>query len=232
MNNAYGGYCGAPVKGDPAQEFAALENMSWKCGDSFCDQVLNFPSAVSFYSCSKNRYGNILPNECSRVKLRQLEAIEGSDYINANHILDGRYISTQAPMPNTINDFWRMIWEQHVAIIVMITRYFLASDAYFIDLLECALMCSHLYPLLLVPDTLILQDLWRRQTKSQRLLAHWRGRFTEVWNSWSYYCAPFLWRAFWHKSISSSLWNGNAQGYSLSILVSHSSAWCEMHFNS
>jgi len=58
------------------------------------------------------------------VKLRPLENVEGSDYINANHILDGRYISTQAPMPNTINDFWRMIWEQHCAIIVMITRIF------------------------------------------------------------------------------------------------------------
>jgi len=58
------------------------------------------------------------------VKLRPLESVEGSDYINANHILDGRYISTQAPMPNTINDFWRMVWEQHCAIIVMITRIF------------------------------------------------------------------------------------------------------------
>lgn len=124
MNDAYSccGY-GAPTRGDPAQEFHALESMSWKCGDSFCDQVLNYPSAMSFYSCSKNRYGNILPNECSRVKLRPLENAEGSDYINANHILDGRYISTQAPMPNTINDFWRMVWEQHCAIIVMITRY-------------------------------------------------------------------------------------------------------------
>ena len=123
MNDAYSCCYGAPVRGDPTQEFLALENMSWKCGDSFCEQVLNYPSAMSFYSCSKNRYGNILPNECSRVKLRPQESIEGSDYINANHILDGRYISTQAPMPNTINDFWRMIWEQHCAIIVMITRY-------------------------------------------------------------------------------------------------------------
>jgi len=30
------------------------------------------------------------------------------------------YIATQAPLPNTINDFWQMVWEQKTALIVMI----------------------------------------------------------------------------------------------------------------
>jgi len=76
----------------------------------------------------KNRYpGNVLAPDSTRVPLRPLEGIAGSDYINANFITDEftgerAYIVTQGPMPNTIPDFWRMVFEHEVRVIVMLTK--------------------------------------------------------------------------------------------------------------
>jgi protein tyrosine phosphatase len=83
-----------------------------------------YSSALRPCNLSKNRYKDVLPLEETRVKLFPTPGVEGSDYINANHIKSGKcsYIACQAPLPNTINDFWRMVWEQKTHIIVMLTR--------------------------------------------------------------------------------------------------------------
>lgn len=52
--------------------------------------------------------------------------VPGSDYVNANYI-DGyrkqnAYIATQGPLPETLSDFWRMVWEQRTCTIIMMTR--------------------------------------------------------------------------------------------------------------
>uniref|UniRef100_A0A8C4IUV0 Tyrosine-protein phosphatase non-receptor type 9 n=1 Tax=Dicentrarchus labrax TaxID=13489 RepID=A0A8C4IUV0_DICLA len=76
----------------------------------------------------KNRYSDVLCLDQSRVRLCQLcdDEDETSDYINAS-FMDGykrgnAYIATQGPLPKTFGDFWRMVWEQVVLIIVMTTR--------------------------------------------------------------------------------------------------------------
>ncbi|NWW88700.1 PTPRV phosphatase, partial [Rhynochetos jubatus] len=74
---------------------------------------------------SKNRYPHVLPYDHSRVKLSQLGEDPHSDYINANfmpgYASQQEFIATQGPLKKTIEDFWRMVWEQHVCNIVMLT---------------------------------------------------------------------------------------------------------------
>eukprot|EP00794_Sanderia_malayensis_P003701 gene3701-4221_t len=75
---------------------------------------------------SKNRYNNIHTYDHSRVILRLINNEPGSDYINANYIdgykMPATYIACQGPLLNTCEDHWRMVWEQDISIIVMVTN--------------------------------------------------------------------------------------------------------------
>ncbi|XP_044922074.1 tyrosine-protein phosphatase non-receptor type 5 isoform X1 [Mustela lutreola] len=76
----------------------------------------------------KNRYKTILPNPHSRVCLTSPDPEDPlSSYINANYIRgyggeEKVYIATQGPIVSTVGDFWRMVWQEHTPIIVMITN--------------------------------------------------------------------------------------------------------------
>ncbi|KAM6040981.1 receptor-type tyrosine-protein phosphatase V-like isoform 3-T3 [Theristicus caerulescens] len=74
---------------------------------------------------SKNRYPHVLPYDHSRVKLSQLGEDPHSDYINANfmpgYTSQQEFIATQGPLKKTIEDFWRLVWEQNICNIIMLT---------------------------------------------------------------------------------------------------------------
>ncbi|XP_069095818.1 receptor-type tyrosine-protein phosphatase epsilon isoform X1 [Pleurodeles waltl] len=85
-----------------------------------------FEAANKDENRERNRYPNILPYDHSRVLLSQIEGVACSDYINASYI-DGyreknKFIAAQGPKQETVNDFWRMIWEQKSAVVVMLTN--------------------------------------------------------------------------------------------------------------
>uniref|UniRef100_UPI0037E84A90 receptor-type tyrosine-protein phosphatase H-like n=1 Tax=Semicossyphus pulcher TaxID=241346 RepID=UPI0037E84A90 len=75
---------------------------------------------------ARNRFNNVLPYDWCRVKLTTSDDNETSDYINASYMPGynniREYIATQGPLPSTVSDFWRMIWEQRVNCIVMVTN--------------------------------------------------------------------------------------------------------------
>ncbi|XP_047737054.1 tyrosine-protein phosphatase non-receptor type 9 isoform X4 [Hyalella azteca] len=95
-------------------------------------QIKNTPPPGTFDNsrrrCNqlKNRYTDVLCLDHSRVILSDTSEEKHNDYINANFV-DGykqknAFISTQGPLPHTSPDFWRMIWEQCVVVVVMTTR--------------------------------------------------------------------------------------------------------------
>ncbi|PSN50877.1 hypothetical protein C0J52_12740 [Blattella germanica] len=67
----------------------------------------------------KNRFPDILPYDNSRIELPSTK----DDYINASYVknltpVTPPFIITQAPLPSTYSDFWTMVWEQQVEVIV------------------------------------------------------------------------------------------------------------------
>ncbi|XP_026148490.1 receptor-type tyrosine-protein phosphatase mu-like isoform X7 [Mastacembelus armatus] len=92
----------------------------------FEGQSAPWDSAKKDENRMKNRYGNIIAYDHSRVRLQPQDGDGGSDYINANFV-DGyhrpnHYIATQGPMQETVYDFWRMVWQENTAAIVMVTN--------------------------------------------------------------------------------------------------------------
>ncbi|XP_062913778.1 receptor-type tyrosine-protein phosphatase beta isoform X1 [Mobula hypostoma] len=86
----------------------------------------SFDTALLPENRGKNRYNNILPYDSTRVKLTYIDDDPCSDYINASYIpgcnFRREYIATQGPLPGTKDDFWKMVWEQNVHNIVMVTQ--------------------------------------------------------------------------------------------------------------
>uniref|UniRef100_A0A667YC99 Tyrosine-protein phosphatase non-receptor type 23 n=1 Tax=Myripristis murdjan TaxID=586833 RepID=A0A667YC99_9TELE len=69
----------------------------------------------------KNRHQDVMPYDVNRVVLRSGK----DDYINASYVEElspycPRLIATQAPLTGTAADFWLMVYEQKVSLVVML----------------------------------------------------------------------------------------------------------------
>uniref|UniRef100_A0A8C3WZS6 Receptor-type tyrosine-protein phosphatase C n=1 Tax=Catagonus wagneri TaxID=51154 RepID=A0A8C3WZS6_9CETA len=123
---------------EPINADILLETYKRKIADEgrlFLAEFQSIPRVFSKFSIkdarkpfnqNKNRYVDILPYDYNRVELSDISGDAGSNYINASYI-DGfkeprKYIAAQGPRDETIDDFWRMIWEQKATVIVMVTR--------------------------------------------------------------------------------------------------------------
>ncbi|XP_059383888.1 tyrosine-protein phosphatase non-receptor type 22 isoform X1 [Carassius carassius] len=108
-----------------AGEFLKLKRQSTKYR---AEKTYPTTAADKQENAKKNRYKDIVPFDHSRVKLSLISSKHDTDYINASFIkgvLGSRaYIATQGPLPNTVLDFWRMLWEYNVQVIVMACREF------------------------------------------------------------------------------------------------------------
>lgn len=99
----------------------------------------------------KNQNQKTVPYDYNRVVLQKLPGVTDSDYINASrvdvikiHLIEWKfnynfslfnwymqsllkpnaYIVSQGPTEETVFDFWRLVWQENVSCIVMLTKTF------------------------------------------------------------------------------------------------------------
>ncbi|XP_034731632.1 tyrosine-protein phosphatase non-receptor type 22 isoform X2 [Etheostoma cragini] len=106
-------------------EFVRLKCQSTKYRN---DKTFPTKTAEKQENIKKNRYKDIVPFDHTRVKLTLTTTKNDTDYINASFIkgVSGSraYIATQGPLPHTVLDFLRMLWEYNVKVVVMSCREF------------------------------------------------------------------------------------------------------------
>ncbi|XP_062992952.1 receptor-type tyrosine-protein phosphatase H [Elgaria multicarinata webbii] len=117
---AFSGYCCEHFSDSGfgfAMEYQQLQDMGIRQPQSVAEEPENR---------AKNRYSNVLPYDHSRVQLSPRPGDPSSDYINASYMpgyeREKEFIAAQGPLPGTVYDFWRMIWEQQVVTLVMLTN--------------------------------------------------------------------------------------------------------------
>eukprot|EP00731_Ephydatia_muelleri_P019044 Em0011g1084a len=88
------------------------------------------PSTVALSSENKslNRFANIVPYDENLIQLSPMEGQQDCQrsYINSSYIAGysepKKFIATQGPLPSTIVDLWRLVWQEGVSTIVMVTN--------------------------------------------------------------------------------------------------------------
>uniref|UniRef100_A0A3B3Z4H2 protein-tyrosine-phosphatase n=1 Tax=Poecilia mexicana TaxID=48701 RepID=A0A3B3Z4H2_9TELE len=109
------------------------------------DKVFSTKTAEKQENIKKNRYKDIVPFDHTRVKLTLTTSKKDSDYINASYIkgVSGSraYIATQGPLPHTLVDFLRMIWEYNINVGLLVTCCVCQNDVFCYDPVELLSFC-------------------------------------------------------------------------------------------
>ncbi|KAK3576165.1 hypothetical protein CHS0354_016972 [Potamilus streckersoni] len=126
------GYTVLPVKVEDLWDY--VKNNKVNDAEGFRKEFKLIPAGITAHcdfakklvNKQKNRYGNIVAYDHSRVVLTVDRADENDDYINANYI-DGynkskTYIAAQGPTTPTLKDIWRMVWQENSKTILMLTN--------------------------------------------------------------------------------------------------------------
>ncbi|CAI5665911.1 unnamed protein product [Oreochromis niloticus] len=110
------------------REFETLKPSYEEAQMCTVDMMMSTDNANHPDSKTENRHSNISAYDDTQAHLSLLANKKGkaTDYINANYV-DGfkkpqLYVAAQGPVRPSIEDFWRMIWEQNICIIVMISN--------------------------------------------------------------------------------------------------------------
>ncbi|KAK6023386.1 Protein-tyrosine phosphatase [Ostertagia ostertagi] len=182
-----------------------LREFAWLCDQSTAEQLLNDfntlpqPDMNACKACcepqnlKKNRYSNIPCIDTSRVLLNFRRPEVGYGYIHANRIeyptLRSKYIITQGPLPNTVNAFWQMIWQENVRSIVMLCQPIeqgkRKSAEYFSPICDMTLSYDQLNVVLKErkwEDSLIISTLEIEYLQESRQITHYHWR---DWKDWT-----------------------------------------------
>ena len=80
--------------------------------------------ALRDVNLKKNRFETIVPPDNYRPPLMTPGGRDRTDYINAlfvdGYLQTRNFIVTQTPLPNTVIDFWKLVWDYRVSAIVML----------------------------------------------------------------------------------------------------------------
>ena len=84
----------------------------------------NFTTGLNPENQGKNRYSAALPSDTNRVLLEIMGENLSTSYINAAYVDSykhrNKYILTQSPLDDTVDDFWRMLCEHASTTLVML----------------------------------------------------------------------------------------------------------------
>lgn len=109
------------------RRYGVLSSIEYRFA-SRCYETYVCKHATQEANLEKNNNKKCIPYDYNRVVLKTLPDVPSSDYINASYVdsclKPNAYIAAQGPNENTVEDFWRMVWEQKTFVVVMLTKVF------------------------------------------------------------------------------------------------------------